>query len=99
MIYTFKDYAATVAKCHLNTVMYRVKHDLLPSNHIVISKGGRNCMINIVSPHEYKAGQYYDACCEFHRRKKQFSEPIELAAELSVKYEILLTKLCKMLGL
>lgn len=98
-IYTLQEYADNVAHCHINTLMSRIKKGTIPSNAHV-KKGNKQWMIIVSSIHEYKAGQYFDACCDFHRLKsgRQDSD-IELAAELSVKYDILLTKLCKILGI
>jgi hypothetical protein len=69
----------------------------LPENHF-LKRGGKENMIINCSPHEYKAGEYYDACCEFHARKSRYEKQIELCAELSVKYDIGITKLVKLLG-
>lgn len=98
-VYTIKEYAIRVAKCHTNTVRSRIKNGNLPSNHF-IKKGGKENMIIVSSIHEYKAGEYFDACCEYQRIKENhIGKEDKLAAELSVKYDILLTKLCKILGI
>jgi hypothetical protein len=96
MIYTLREFAKKEG-INVRTVQHRIQKNQLPTNHFV-KKGGREYMIQVCSVHEYKAGEYFDACVEFHKRKESFSRPIELCAELSVKYDILLTKLCKILG-
>lgn len=96
-IYTIKEYAA-MQSVSVRAIQHRIEKGKLPKNHFV-KRGGRENMIVEATLHEYKSGEYFDACCEFHRRKGKYERQIELAAELAVTYDIMLTKLCKLLGL
>ena len=97
MIYTVKEYKE---KYHpdksIDTVQRLIRAGHTPSNHYV--KKGHDYMIFVGSEHEFKAAEYFDACTEFHRLKKGRNH-MELVAELSIHYDLSITKMCKLLGL
>ena len=97
-VYTLQEYADEVSHCSLRTVKRRIAINMLPTNHF-LKRGGRENMIVVCGYHEYKASEYFDACCEFHQRRGRTKGTLELATEIAVKYDILLTKFCKILGI
>lgn len=81
----------------LRTLQRKVSNDQLPSNHHVC-RSAKN-VVFVGSENSYKAYEYQEACYEFHKVKDNYSgTQIELCVELSIKYDIGLTKLTKMLG-
>ncbi len=97
MIYTLKEYADNIAHCHFNTLKTRIKKKQLPSNHIV--KKGKQYMIEIIHGSENcrACDNSHHAAIEFHRRKRSNTD-MELAAEISIKYDINTNKFFKMMG-
>lgn len=102
MLLTLKEYQKKYyPDKSISTVQRMVRGSNLPSSHYVKKSQGKRgeTIIFIGSEHEYKAAEYYDACCEFHKIKSKFTgSMIELCVELSIKYDIGLTKLTKILG-
>ena len=105
-IFTTRQYADKVAKCHINTLQTKISKELLPSNHIVFK--AKQTIIVIVP----KSGQEFckdveDACIEFNRlcgvgvrlNSEQTDFKRQLAAEISIKYNINTNKFFKMQGL
>lgn len=96
--YTLQEYAEQIAHCHVNTLKKRIKLNHLPSNHKI--KRGKQFMITVVpiSDKCLACEKYFNASVEFNERKKN-ENPYELAAEMSIKYDLGITKFFKMHGL
>ena len=76
----------------VRTVYRMVKYARVPSNHIVYKF--RDYVIEVRSLNE-NAQNYLDAISEFNNRK---GDKMELCAELSVRYKIEMTRLCKLVA-
>jgi len=91
MLLTVKEYADIIAKCHYNTVIRRIKNKCLPSNHVVRQgRYGIATMIDVqgaepfrFTPSFFAASKEYDALKSNDIKKNR-----ELAAELSIKFDI-----------
>lgn len=101
MIYTIKEYSDVFfsGSKHINTVVRMAKSGKLPPNHKV--KCTRHSIMIEIQGSEDGLNDYFDASVEFQRRKKAENNLTlyELAAEIVVKYDISMTKFCKMHGL
>lgn len=98
MNYSLKDYHAKFCpEISIRTLRRKITSEQLPSNHHVL-KGAKH-VIYVGSENEYKAYEYQEACYEFQKKKGSYNgTQIELCVELSIKYDIALTKLTKLLG-
>lgn len=99
MIYTVKQYRDKFHKDKSErSVLRMVSRKMIPSYHIA-TKNGHDWVIDVRTAHE-SAELYCEACFEFHERKKNRhrKEYVEICAELSVEYNISITKLTKILG-
>lgn len=98
MTYSLYEYADKIARCHFNTLKTRIKNKQLPPNHVV-KKLGATYSIEIIHGSENcrMCDNIHAAAVEFHRRKRSNTD-MELAAELSIKYDINTSKFFKMTG-
>lgn len=96
MIYSVKTYrAAFLPTSSIRTVLRRIENNQLPTHHVAI-KCERDWIIHTREISE-TASLYVEAAMEFQACKKG-RDLIGLCAELSVKFNIGITKLTKMLG-
>ena len=97
MIYTVKSYTE---KFHSDrterTIRRLIQSNLVPENHIIHRI--RGAYIIEVRTSSDDDSRYISALWEFQDKVNKYDRPIELCAELAVKYDIGLTKLVKLLG-
>jgi len=99
MVYTIEQYRKKFYPNKSYVTVFRyVVNKMIPSYHIA-TKNGHDWVIDVRTAHE-SAELYCEACFEFHERKKNRhrKEYVEICAELSVEYNISITKLTKILG-
>lgn len=101
MIYTTKEYSNVFysGSKSVRTIERMCKYGKLPANHRV--KRTSRCIMIEIQGIDDGLNDYFNASVEFHNRKKRENvlTLYELAAEIVVKYDISMTKFCKMHGL
>ena len=100
MFYTLKEYREKYyPNVCIRTVQRRIVAGNIPSTHHP-KTSPHGTFIFVGSELEYKSDEYFNACCEFHRRKHTYNGThIELAVELSMDFDVGLTRLTKFLGI
>ena len=100
MFYTLKEYREKFyPNVCIRTVQRRIVAGNIPSTHHA-KTSPHSTFIFVGSELEYKSDEYFNACCEFHRRKHTYNGThIELAVELSMDFDVGLTRLTKFLGI
>lgn len=99
MVYSLKDYRINYyPNVSQSTVLRMVHRGCLPSNHKIIY--GRKIVIEIQGVDD-NLSSYFDASVEFNERKKNLYDTtiFELAAEISIKHNLSITKFFKFHGL
>lgn len=101
MIYTTKEYSNVFygGTKSIRTIERMVKAGKLPANHRV--KRTRRCIMIEIQGVDDGLNDYFNASVEFHSRKKCLNDLSlhELAAEIVIKYDLSMTKFCKIHGL
>lgn len=97
MVYDIQSYANEFHDDrNIRTVQRMIKSGLIPCNHFVHKfKGSYIIEVRTSSDDD---SRYISALWEFQDKVNKYDRPIELCAELAVKYDIGLTKLVKLLG-
>ena len=100
MFYTLNEYREKYyPNVCIRTVQRRIVAGNIPSTHHA-KTSSHGTFVFVGSELEYKSDEYFNACCEFHRRKHTYNgTPIELAVELSMDFDVGLTRLTKFLGI
>ena len=100
MFYTLKEYREKYyPNVCIRTVQRRIVAGNIPSTHHA-KTSSHGTFVFVGSELEYKSDEYFNACCEFHRRKHTYNGThIELAVELSMDFDVGLTRLTKFLGI